>query len=73
MISTNSNSTTLRQLSRELYHPSLKVQRHKEEHPGPGTRHYVHHVIAPPHLKFRRTLDIFKKNKNSNSRDEDRF
>ena len=39
VIPTNSNSTTLRRISRELYHPSVKVQRHKEEHPSLDTLH----------------------------------
>ena len=41
VIPTNSNSTTLQRISRELYHPSLRVQGHKEELPSPGTLHQV--------------------------------
>ena len=39
VIPTNSNSTTLRRISRELYYPGLKVQRHEEEQSSVGTLH----------------------------------
>ena len=39
VIPTNSISTTLRRISRELYHPGLKVQRHEEEQSSVGTLH----------------------------------
>ena len=39
VIPTNSNSTTLRRISRELYYPGLKVQRHEEEQSSAGTLH----------------------------------
>ena len=39
VIPTNSIRTTLRRISRELYHPGLKVQRHEEEQSSVGTLH----------------------------------
>ena len=41
VIPTKSNSTTLRQMIRELYHSSLNVHSHHEELPRPCILHYV--------------------------------
>ena len=41
VIPANSHSTTLRGISRERHHSSLRVQLHKEEFPRMGTLHLV--------------------------------